>query len=50
MSEARFPKVERRIAGPVDQVLPTLPIDFDNTSTPTGPAVTTTMKKPCFTS
>lgn len=27
VSEARFPKVERRIAGPVDQVLPTLNID-----------------------
>lgn len=27
VSEARFPKVERRIAGPVDQVLPTLNVD-----------------------
>jgi len=27
VSEARFPKAERRIAGPVDQVLPSLPID-----------------------
>ena len=27
VSEARFPKADRRIAGPVDQVLPTLPID-----------------------
>ena len=29
VSEARFPNVERRIAGAVDQVLPTLPIDHD---------------------
>jgi xanthine dehydrogenase accessory factor len=29
VSEARFPKVDRRISGPVDQVLPTLPIDFN---------------------
>jgi xanthine dehydrogenase accessory factor len=29
VSEARFPKAERRIAGPVDQVLPSLPIDQD---------------------
>ncbi len=27
VSEARFPKVDQRIAGSVDQVLPTLPID-----------------------
>ncbi|WP_254510607.1 XdhC family protein [Anatilimnocola floriformis] len=27
VSEARFPKADRRIAGPVDQVLPSLPID-----------------------
>lgn len=27
VSEARFPKVDQRIAGAVDQVLPTLPID-----------------------
>jgi xanthine dehydrogenase accessory factor len=29
VSEARFPKAEKRIAGSVDQVLPTLPIDHD---------------------
>lgn len=29
VSEARFPKAERRIAGSVDQVLPGLPIDHD---------------------
>jgi xanthine dehydrogenase accessory factor len=29
VSEARFPQAERRIAGSVDQVLPTLPIDHD---------------------
>lgn len=29
VSEARFPHADRRIAGAVDQVLPTLPIDHD---------------------
>lgn len=29
VSEARFPRADRRIAGSVDQVLPTLPIDHD---------------------
>ncbi|WP_425617404.1 XdhC family protein [Anatilimnocola sp. NA78] len=29
VSEARFPQADRRIAGAVDQVLPTLPIDHD---------------------
>lgn len=29
VSEARFPRAQRRIAGPVDQVLPHLPVDSD---------------------
>jgi xanthine dehydrogenase accessory factor len=29
VSEARFPKADRRIAGAVDKVLPTLPVDCD---------------------